>query len=49
MFTQRDVKLLLRIRQVLNQRGTGAHTFTIVQHADGVLELIPPPPVERIG
>lgn len=50
ILSNRDVKLLLRIKQILNQRGEGAHTFTLIVRNDGLWELIPPPPeAERIG
>jgi hypothetical protein len=48
--TGRDVRLLRRIKQIVNRRGAGAYNFILIVREDGAWELIPPPPEpERIG
>lgn len=47
--TTRDIKLILRIRQIANRYGAGAQVVIIIND-DGTYGLIPPPPkAERIG
>jgi len=49
MLLPRDVKLILRIRQIARRHGAGTQVVIVIND-DGTYGLIPPPPAtERIG
>lgn len=48
--TARDVKLILRIRQLARQQHNERVIIQVIVDADGTYNLVPPPPAaERIG